>query len=611
MNTDSRSLAFSQRRFLWQRRYMFPLRLAGCFAFVTLGTVGIGLGAQANLIWVANGLLLSWLLLVPRWRWAAYVIAGFAGMIAGSVLVHDPWWQIVAFSLLNVMEVLIAAVLLRRRSAQLPRFTDPRFLARFLAFAVLVAPFATGSIYATFATILQHQPWRQSLTEWAVADSLGIAITTPAVTAIFRTHFRQRVDWRQDWAWLVLTLCLTLAAFGQSHVPLLFFIYPLLVLVLLRMGMGWAAFAALCVAAVGSWLTVRGTGPFATLHIAGGVSPSVMLQVFVASALCMLYTVSIILESQQRTERRLHEMASLHALVTENSRDVILLADFSGRPRYISPAIETLTGWQPEESMRSGFSDVVHPSDLAGVEALIGNLRQGAENARIEYRVRKRSGEFIWVEGDFRALRGAGAGLPSGILVIVRDIAERKLAEELLLEAYQKVEKLAIIDPLTGLANRRRFDEALAAEWSRALRDRTPLSLVMLDIDHFKLFNDTYGHLHGDNCLKQIAESALSVVSRPGDLVARYGGEEFAVLLPNTVQAGALKVATSICEALRSRRIQHSGNPWDIVTASAGCATILPQPSEKSHALIECADRALYTAKQNGRNRVCVENDRG
>ena len=115
-------------------------------------------------------------------------------------------------------------------------------------------------------------------------------------------------------------------------------------------------------------------------------------------------------------------------------------------------------------------------------------------------------------------------------------------------------------DALTGLANRRRFDQYLATEWRRSMRDRQPLSLLMLDVDEFKIYNDTYGHQRGDSCLKQIAEACMDVVSRPGDLVARFGGEEFVVVLPNTQNEGALLIAGEICEALRSRRLPHSGN---------------------------------------------------
>jgi len=187
---------------------------------------------------------------------------------------------------------------------------------------------------------------------------------------------------------------------------------------------------------------------------------------------------------------------------------------------------------------------------------------------------------------------------------VVRDVSERKKAEQKLQEAYNTVEALAITDALTGLANRRRFDQYLTIEWRRSMRDRQPLSLLMLDVDRFKAYNDTYGHQRGDSCLKQIAESCMDVVSRPGDLVARFGGEEFVVILTNTESEGAMHVANDICEALRSRKLPHSGNQPGIVTISAGCATLIPRFGKHAPDLIEMADRALYRAKHNGRNQV-------
>jgi diguanylate cyclase (GGDEF)-like protein/PAS domain S-box-containing protein len=574
-----------------------------------MSTIGVGLGTQANLIWVANGLLLTYLLVTPRRRWPAYVVCAFAGMLTGSTIVHDPWQQILSFSLLNILEVMIGAFLLRGRYAQLPRFTDPAYLLRFVGSAVVFAPLATGTIYALFAVLLQHAPFVHSLTNWAVADGLGTAVTTPACAAIFRARFRDTVNWKELWIYPAMFVLLTVAAFAQSEVPLLFFIYPLLVVVLLRMGIGWAALSALFVAAVGSWLTVRGVGPFAAFTSTSPSQPSVMLQLFVASAMLMLYAVSIILTSQQRTERRLQEMASLHAMVTENSRDVILLADFKGRPNYISPAVFSMTGWKPEEAMQHGFSEVVHAEDLPRIEAMVRKLRQGAENAMVEYRTKKKNEDYIWVEASLRALRDPGTGIRSGILIIVRDVSERKYAEELLLQAHEAVERLAVVDALTGLANRRRFDEALIAEWRRAIRDQAPISLLMIDADHFKLYNDCYGHVRGDDCLKMIAESAMEIVARPGDLVARYGGEELAILLPDTVNEGAKQVAADLCEAICSRKLPHDQNAPGIVTVSVGCATLLPQVGQQASTLIEIADRALYSAKRNGRNQVCNGNE--
>jgi diguanylate cyclase (GGDEF)-like protein len=141
------------------------------------------------------------------------------------------------------------------------------------------------------------------------------------------------------------------------------------------------------------------------------------------------------------------------------------------------------------------------------------------------------------------------------------------------------------------------------------MREREPLSMVLIDVDLFKLYNDTYGHLRGDSCLKQIAESAMDVVTRPGDVVARFGGEEFAIVLPNTVQEGAVKIAEEVCAALRHRNLRHEASPFGLLTISAGCATMIPQMGQRASDLVEIADGALYRAKRTGRNRVCGDRD--
>jgi diguanylate cyclase (GGDEF)-like protein len=140
------------------------------------------------------------------------------------------------------------------------------------------------------------------------------------------------------------------------------------------------------------------------------------------------------------------------------------------------------------------------------------------------------------------------------------------------------------------------------------MREAIPLSLLILDADWFKSYNDTYGHPRGDSCLKQIAESALDVVTRPGDLVARIGGEEFAIILPNTPNQGATQVAELICASLRRRKLPHSTNPTGYVSISIGCATIIPNMGQHAGTLMQLVDEAHYAAKRAGRNQVCNAN---
>jgi diguanylate cyclase (GGDEF)-like protein/PAS domain S-box-containing protein len=306
--------------------------------------------------------------------------------------------------------------------------------------------------------------------------------------------------------------------------------------------------------------------------------------------------------------RELEKIAALHALVTENSRDVVIIADFSGHRKYVSSAALTMGGWNPEELVNQGSLELLHEDDKPMAADVFRKLRIDGEDATMECRARNQEGEYFWIESNLRLMRDPETGQPSGILNVVRDISERKKTEQRLQEAYSAVEALAITDALTGLANRRHFDQYLATEWRRSMRDRQPLSLLMLDADKFKAYNDTNGHQRGDNCLKQIAEACMDVVSRPGDLVARFGGEEFVVVLPNTENEGAMHVGNEICEALRNRRLPHSGNLSGVVTISAGCATQIPGFGKHATDLIEMADKALYKAKNNGRDQVCNGN---
>jgi diguanylate cyclase (GGDEF)-like protein len=174
--------------------------------------------------------------------------------------------------------------------------------------------------------------------------------------------------------------------------------------------------------------------------------------------------------------------------------------------------------------------------------------------------------------------------------------------------AAAELEATASTDGLTGLATRRRFDEALADEWRRAARTQQPLSLLMVDVDHFKAYNDLYGHPAGDTCLRQVASQLLSFGRRPGDLAARYGGEEFVLLLPGAEPAGAAALAKRACEQVASLAIPHGASTvGPHVTVSIGVATASPAMSDAATggmaALVAAADAALYRAKEQGRAR--------
>jgi diguanylate cyclase (GGDEF)-like protein/PAS domain S-box-containing protein len=297
---------------------------------------------------------------------------------------------------------------------------------------------------------------------------------------------------------------------------------------------------------------------------------------------------------------------ALYRLILDNVTDLISRGDRALNRSYVSPAAREMLGYEPAELLgRSGY-DLVHPDDRRQAQTMIGQLGPSRPVLSLTFRMRRKDGHYIWVESRYRHVPEDG-----GVLAVVRDITARKRAEDLLAEANEKLaeanlalQALAHRDGLTGLANRRCFDTQLAEEFSRARRQRLPLGLVLVDVDCFKLFNDRYGHLSGDECLRRVSAAVVGVLCRPGDLAARLGGEEISVLLPATDEAGARLIAERIRAAVAALSIEHCGSAQGMVTISAGVAAMVPCDDDQPTDLIAAADRALYQAKLSGRNAV-------
>jgi diguanylate cyclase (GGDEF)-like protein/PAS domain S-box-containing protein len=290
-------------------------------------------------------------------------------------------------------------------------------------------------------------------------------------------------------------------------------------------------------------------------------------------------------------------------LLAEESSDMVMRIGLDERLLYVSPSCARVLGWTDDQLTGTPALAGVNADDLPRVQRIVAALKQGKiEETRIIYRTRHRQKTEIWLETALRATRDPATGRIDGVVAISRDMTEHKDLE-------QKLEALASLDGLTGLANRRHFDETLRDEWARASRDGTALSLLLMDVDHFKRYNDQHGHQAGDECLGSVARIIAGQAQRPSDLAARYGGEEFVLLLPGTDAAGCEQVGERIRQALHGLRIPHATNPPSkCVTISLGGATGWPSAENPAdHAsLIAAADRALYAAKSLGRNRLVM-----
>lgn len=304
----------------------------------------------------------------------------------------------------------------------------------------------------------------------------------------------------------------------------------------------------------------------------------------------------------QRMAVVLAEKEAHFRLLAEGSSDMVTRIGLDERLRYVSPSSVRIVGWRPNQLMGTPALAGINPEDLPEVQAIVDAMKRGEkEEARLIYRNSHRQNGEIWLESTMRVTRKDN-GRIDGVVAITRDITEHKKLET-------RLETLAIEDSLTGLANRRRFDERLKEEWARAYRDRSSLALLMIDVDHFKAYNDEYGHPAGDTCLRRIARIIAAETQRAGDLAARYGGEEFAVLLPNIDAADCAMVGKRIRRAIHEAGLVHRTNPAaGCVTASIGGATCRPALERTAGvtSLVEAADRALYAAKEAGRNRLMM-----
>ncbi|TCV91262.1 PAS domain S-box-containing protein/diguanylate cyclase (GGDEF)-like protein [Luteibacter rhizovicinus] len=272
---------------------------------------------------------------------------------------------------------------------------------------------------------------------------------------------------------------------------------------------------------------------------------------------------------------------------------------------YVGPQLESLLGWECSSWVSvQDWVDRMHPEDRAwAVDYCIAQSIAGVDH-EADYRALTKGGDYIWIRDVVHVVRKPD-GTVDSLIGFMFDISERKQTEHRLLALQKELEEMSFKDGLTGAANRRRFDLVLDREWADARRSREPISMIMLDIDYFKQYNDHYGHLQGDACLKQIAALLSGAATRLRDFYARFGGEEFAMVLPETDEASAHAVASRCRELIARAAIGHGASPLgSVLTVSIGVATAIPGRNDEHFAFLDLADRRLYEAKQQGRDRI-------
>jgi diguanylate cyclase (GGDEF)-like protein len=454
------------------------LAYALCYFAVDIALNAFAFADAWTIVWPLNGVNVALLLMRHRSRWPWMLLGIEIGTGFGELFDNNYPLMELGQRVCSAAEVLISASLLPAFVTLDSWLRTPRIFVRFSA-ALILGPGISGLMAAVLFHYAKGQPFLLAFNNWAIADALGIAATMPLALSIGSPQLHdlfQRAALPRTMGVLLLAFAGAELIFSVSRYPLLFLLFPLLLLVDSLLSFAGSAVAVVGVLFISVYFTSRAMGPF-------GIWPA-------------------------------------------------------GLPV---------------------------PRDLAM--------------------------QMFW---GFQML----ALFPASLMFMER----RRMAEELH-RTNARLTVLASLDGLTGIANRRSFDERFTDEWNRAMRHRKPLGLAMIDLDNFKQFNDLYGHLAGDRCLCSVADALTRQVQRPEDLVARFGGEEFALLLPHTSPDGALKVAERIRTAIIALGIEHLGNSWNCVTVSVGYSALVPTQADGQSTLIQLADAALYRAKSAGRNR--------
>jgi diguanylate cyclase (GGDEF)-like protein/PAS domain S-box-containing protein len=309
-------------------------------------------------------------------------------------------------------------------------------------------------------------------------------------------------------------------------------------------------------------------------------------------------------EASQALRQKVAEIDRFFAV----SIDLFAIFDMEGRFLKLNPAWEKTLGYQIKELEGTRIIDLVHPDDKDTTLAAAACLAKGEGIVDFTNRHLAKSGEYRHIE--WHSVSVPDEGLIYGA---ARDVTERYQTQEALREMNERLQvqagilkTQAYVDGLTGVANRRRFDEALESEWRRCRRDRKSLAVLLIDIDYFKLFNDHYGHQAGDAALQAVAKVLKNQLGRSHDLVARYGGEEFVCLLPDSDLSGASSKGDELRRLVMELNLEHvQSQEYGVVTISVGVAALIPEGDVTDDMLVARADAALYEAKRAGRNRVC------
>lgn len=551
------------------------------------------------MVWPAVAPQLVALLTSPRRQWPAYLAAFMAVQIIPARLALGIAPEIGVVSTLAA--VVFAATMLHRDQDWVVGRTDTlRSWRRFLLYGVYLGP-ALASPIGVAGLVLNGEvgtaPGQllHAAMAWYLTEAVGIAFLVPLM--LRWRHYVRPHSWR-DTAWFATMIAVTVALFAASATMSSFVLVFLsglpALLVLIRSGIA-AAFAA---TAVGSAMALGGTfagyGPFAlSLEIPG--QALISAQVFVLGAFTMLVLVAAALEDRMRLAALEDVSHKAYDLIADLTGDVVIVVDADGTVLHRASQGHEILDIPDAPIAKLAWLNQVHPDDRVALADFPAAFQGTSE----PFRLLRVDGSWGWYVLHSRR---TADGLTAAIM---RDVTLER-------EVQESLTDMVNTDPLTGLANRRGLDLRAGDLWVRARAAGEQVSALFVDIDHFKSFNDLYGHQAGDDCLRHIGEVLAHLADPSVCVAARYGGEEFAVVCSGCDDPGGF--AKGLVTAIRSLAIPHAGAPKGTVTVSVGVATLRPWVTDADLAvrdLLDRADKALYAAKSLGRDAVSVYREAG
>lgn len=547
-------------------------------------------------VWIASAILTARLTTLRYRKWPLPIaICLVAGTIATATLGLGPVMAL-PLAITNVGESALTAALLHRMVGRRAVLDSHRWLIMFVFAAGIVAPMASAIVGGAFSALLLDLPFLTTAFHWYSGHALGTLAFMPIAMLIIRGD-AQRLIKRMDRKKLLeagfllaLVTAVSFVTFAQDRLPLLFLPMLPIVLATFRGGAPLTAASIVILAVIGGTLTLQGHGPVGLMDAPVGGQIQ-FLQLYIACTMLTVLPANAELERRAELFRRLRESEARYRVVTENSTDIVVNADLTGRLRFVSASIKQIGGHQPEELVGRSFSVLLHPDDAARAAASFRRAIEDPGGVTInEYRGMTSSGDVRWFETQSRAVMDDD-GTVTGVVSAIRDVTHRKAHEERLARA-------ALTDALTGLVNRRGLDEELATRLAAGAGG----CVALFDLDHFKRVNDTFGHPAGDEVLRRFAALARASV-RDQDLVTRLGGEEFAIVLPDATIDQAKLVCDRLRCAVAEARIRIDTHVI-AVTVSGGVAPY--RAGQSVDDVLRAADIALYCAKDAGRDRLAL-----